>query len=234
MTAILSPDPASETVRKRYNRVAPLYDLEQAFGERLFVKKLRRELWSRVPSDARVLEAGVGTGINMQHYPTSASVTAIDISERMLERAKAHAELLGVDVELELMDAQHLTYDDDFFDVVVATFVFCSVPDPVTGLREARRVLRPGGQLLLLEHVRSENPVAGKLMDWLNPLVVRASGANINRRTVENVRLAGFEDVDVSSHLLNVVKIIEAHKGNVRGQSMAADGERPVVGLARE
>jgi len=212
MTAILTPDPAVETVRKRYNRVAPFYDLEQAFGERLFFRKVRRELWSRVPSDARILEVGVGTGINMSYYPHTARVTAIDISERMLERAKAHAELLGADVELKLMDAQHLTYNDDSFDVVVATFVFCSVPDPIAGLREARRILRPGGQLLLLEHVRSRNPVVGMLMDWLNPLMVRVSGANINRRTVENVRLAGFDNVEVGSHLLNIVKLIEVRK----------------------
>ena len=209
MTTIASADSAAETVRKRYDRVAPFYDLEQALGERLFFGRLRHELWARVPEGARVLEVGVGTGINLSYYPRAARVTAIDISERMLKRAKARADRLGVTVELSLMDAQRLTFDDASFDSVVATFVFCSVPDPVAGLREAGRVLRPGGQLLLLEHVRSENPVAGKVMDWLNPLVVRLSGANINRRTVENVRLAGFEDLSVSSYLLNIVKVIE-------------------------
>ena len=212
MTAISTPDPAVETVRKRYNRVARFYDLEQALGECLVFGRLRRELWSRVPNDARILEVGAGTGVNMAHYPKAASVTAIDISERMLERAKAHAERLERAVDLELMDAQRLTYDDGSFDVVVATFVFCSVPDPVAGLREARRVLRPGGQLLLLEHVRSGNALVGKIMDWLTAVVVRVTGANINRRTVENVRLAGFDNVAVGSHLLNIVKLIEARK----------------------
>src|SRR3990172_7168208 len=210
MTTIASADSAAETVRKRYDRVAPFYDLEQALGERLVFGRLRRDLWAMVPEGARVLEVGVGTGINMSHYPRDARVSAIDVSERMLRRARKRAERLGVPVELAQMDAQHLDFPDASFDAVVATFVFCSVPDPVAGLREARRVLRPGGQLLLLEHVRSENPLAGKLMDWLSPLVVRLAGANINRRTVENVRLAGFEGLSVSSHLLNIVKVIEA------------------------
>jgi phosphatidylethanolamine/phosphatidyl-N-methylethanolamine N-methyltransferase len=212
MTTIATADRAAEAVRKRYDRVAPFYDLEQALGERLLFGRLRHELWARVPEGARVLEVGVGTGINMPHYPPDAHVSAVDVSERMLRRARKRAERLGVAVELSLMDAQHLTFDDVSFDSVVATFVFCSVPDPLAGLREARRVLRPGGQLLLLEHVRSDNPVAGKLMDWLNPLVVRLSGANINRRTVGSVRLAGFEGPLVSSHLLNLVKVIEARK----------------------
>ena len=210
MTTIVSADPAADTVRKRYNRVAPFYDLEQAPGERLFVGRLRHELWAMMPEDARVLEIGVGTGVNMSDYPRDARVSAIDVSDRMLGRARKRAERLGVPVELAQMDAQHLDFPDASFDAVVATCVFCSVPDPVAGLREARRVLRPGGQLLLLEHVRSENPLAGKLMDWLSPLVVRLAGANINRRTVENVRLAGFEGLSVSSHLLNIVKLIEA------------------------
>ena len=75
---------------------------------------------------------------------------------------------------------------------MLATFVFCSVPNPVLGLSEVRRVVKPGGQVLLLEHVRSEQPALGTVMDTLNPVVVRVTGANINRRTVENVRRAGL------------------------------------------
>ncbi|HET8671356.1 MAG TPA: methyltransferase domain-containing protein, partial [Candidatus Saccharimonadales bacterium] len=87
------------------------------------------------------------------------------------------------------------------FDSVVATFVFCSVPDPVQGLREISRVTRPGGQILLLEHVRINRPVIGKMMDALAPIIVRLNGADINRRTIENIRIAGLwieqvEDLD--------------------------------------
>jgi len=201
---------AADTVRRRYNRSARTYDLMQALNERAAFARLRRELWHRAPPAGDLLEIGIGTGASLAHYPPRARVTAIDISENMLERARARAARAGVDVDLRLMDAQHLAFRDASFDAVLATCVFCSVPDPVAGLREARRVLRPGGQLLLLDHVRSDLPVVGRLMDLLNPLVVRATGANINRRTVENVRAAGFERLDVSSHMFGIVKLTEA------------------------
>lgn len=199
----------TETVRKRYNRVARFYDIEQTFMERGIAGRMRKELWTRVPA-GNLLEVGVGTGLNMRYYPAGSQVTAIDLSERMLARAKVKARKLNVAVNLAVMDAQHLDFAGGSFDSVVATFVFCSVPDPIEGLKEARRVLKPGGRMFLLEHVRSANRVAGKLMDVFNPVVVRMAGANINRRTVENVRAAGFADVDVSSRLFGIMKLIEA------------------------
>lgn len=201
-----------ETVRRRYDRAARFYDIEQAVGERLLLHSLRGDLWRRLPAADDVLEVGVGTGVNLGHYPPRAVMTAIDVSEKMLERARRRAEREGIAVDLRLMDAQDLAFPDESFDAVVATCVFCSVPDPVLGLREALRVLRPGGRLLLLEHVRSEQLAVGKVMDWLNPLVVRMSGANINRRTVDNVRAAGFDLVDVRRGFFGILRLIEARK----------------------
>jgi ubiquinone/menaquinone biosynthesis C-methylase UbiE len=99
---------------------------------------------------------------------------------------------LGTKVDLLQIDAQDLDFASDTFDAALATFVFCSVPDPVVGLTEMRRVTKPGGQILLLEHVRIDAPVVGPAMDAFDPLVVQVMGAHINRRTVENVRRAGL------------------------------------------
>lgn len=113
----------------------------------------------------------------------------------MLQRADKQAGNLRLRpiVVLHLGDVQQLDFTDGRFDSPAATFVFCSVPDPVLGLRELKRVVKPGGRVLLLEHMRSSNPFLGAIIYFLNPLIVRMMGANINRETVENVRKAGLE-----------------------------------------
>lgn len=168
----------------------------------------RKALWDG--ARGRILEVGVGSGKNMPYYPSGARVTAIDFSPRMLERAERRARRLGASVDLIQMDAQNLAFPDNSFDTVVTACVFCSVPDPVRGLREIRRVLRPDGNLLMLEHMRSELPLVGPAMDLLNPLVVGVVGANINRRTLDNIRAAGLQITSVEDLLLDIFRRIVA------------------------
>ena len=196
----------------RYDRIAPLYDLMEALIERWRFGNWRERAWSLV-TGPWVLEVGVGTGKNVSHYPPNVHITGVDLSDKMLDRARRRVERQGSPVMLFQMDAQALKFPDDVFDSAIATFVFCSVPDPILGLQEIARVVKPGGRIVLLDHVRSENPLLGRLMDWLDPLVVRLMGPHINRRTVKNVRRAGLtiervEDVGAGG----IVKLIVARK----------------------
>jgi ubiquinone/menaquinone biosynthesis C-methylase UbiE len=122
----------------------------------------------------------------------------------MLDNARRRVQTLNrVDDDLFVADVQHLDLPSGIFDTAIATFVFCSVPDPVQGLRELGRVVCPDGHILLLEHVRIDQPIVGLFMDMLAPLIVKLNGANINRRTVTNVRLAGLR----INHIMDLDKM---------------------------
>lgn len=216
--SVRSPDveqirEASGHTQRRYDFIARFYDLMELPVERLLFSKWRPMVWSRVEGPS-VLEIGVGTGKNIPYYPDSVTVTGIDLSRKMLEkgcrRAKEHADK---SIVLDLMDAQQLKFENNQFDEVVATYAFCSIPDAVAGLQEALRVTRPGGKLQLLEHVRSDKPGLGRLMDLLDGPLHYLSGVHIARETAENVEKAGWklrEDRKLSNN--GIFKYIHAVK----------------------
>jgi ubiquinone/menaquinone biosynthesis C-methylase UbiE len=189
--------------------MAFLYDFLEAPIERFRFATWRNRLRDKIIG-SRALEVGVGTGKNLPYYPEDVKISAIDLSTRMLERARRKASKLDLNVELLEMDVQNLEFPDQVFDTVFATFVFCSVPDPVAGLKELRRVCKMDGKLILLEHMRPGNSFLGFIFDLLNPLVVRMMGANINRRTMDYIHMAGWRIKEEEKLSSDIVRWIEA------------------------
>jgi ubiquinone/menaquinone biosynthesis C-methylase UbiE len=196
----------TEKIRRRYDRASKLYDFIEQPMEIMSLKKLRLDVTKDLKG--KVLEVGVGTGKNVPYYPDNVNITAIDFSEKMLSMARQKVKKFNKQAELICMDAQNMGFADNTFDMVFTTCVFCSVPDPVKGLKEIRRVCKPNGKIIMIEHVRSEKKVLGLVMDIFNPLTVNLYGANINRHTVENVQKAGFTKVNVTNLIGDVVKKI--------------------------
>jgi phosphatidylethanolamine/phosphatidyl-N-methylethanolamine N-methyltransferase len=154
-----------------YVKLANVYDL--IFGPTLHPGRLvARDRMGIQPND-RILEVGVGTGINTSLYPSNCHVTGIDLSASMLEKARERVARQGLrNVRLIEMDAASLTFDDDSFDIVYAPYLVSVVPDPVQVVREMRRVCRPGGKIIILNHFRSANPVLSRVERALSPFTV--------------------------------------------------------------
>jgi ubiquinone/menaquinone biosynthesis C-methylase UbiE len=189
-----------------FDGVSSIYDQGMRPLEWLIFGRLRRRLFPRVRGD--VLELAVGTGVNLPLYGPEARVTGCDISGEMLNWA-ARRHTRGR-VALVRGDAQRLPFTDGSFSAVTASLAFCSIADSAKGLAEARRVLHPGGRLVLLEHTRGSG-LGAWLTDLLHPLWHTWSReCHLNRETVESVTEAGFRVQKAERHALGIVRVIEA------------------------
>ncbi len=185
------------------------YDRGMRLLERLSLERLRRGLLRE--ARGAVLELGTGTGANLPLYGRDVQVTAIDVRPGHLAAAGRKARRAGMAATVVCANAQDLPYADAAFDTVVGTLVFCSIDRPEAALAEVRRVLRPDGRLLLLEHVRGLTPWSRRLTDWLHPLWFALQGeCRLNRETAATVAAAGFHLDHTASHGRGLLQIIRA------------------------
>jgi len=200
--------PTQEEIRRKYNQFAPWYDLAEALPELLGVQSLRRTLLQR--ASGQVLEVAVGTGKNLPYYPTTCQLTAVDVSLAMVARARQQADTLGLHVHLQVMDAAHLGFPDQYFDTVVDTLALCTFPDPVAVLCEMARVCRPAGHILLLEHGRSDRAWLGRWQDRRAERHARHLGCHWNREPLELVRQAGLRLITAARRFFGIFHLLEA------------------------
>jgi ubiquinone/menaquinone biosynthesis C-methylase UbiE len=196
--------------RRVWDKSAPSYDKQISFFEKIWFTGGREWLGQRV--QGQVLEVAIGTGRNLLHYPADVTITGIELSPAMLAIARQRALDLGREVDLGEGDAEHLAFDDASFDTVVCAFSLCTIPSPVTALREMRRVLRPGGRLLLVDHIGSAWPPVYAVQWLLERLTIRAAGEHFTRRQLPLVKAAGFQLVETERLKAGSVERVHAVK----------------------
>jgi len=194
---------------KKWDAISKIYEWNTFGAERRWAK-LKKRFYSQM-GDGKILFLAVGTGNDFRHFPEGKDIIGIDISPKMLEKAAPRAHSYNGTIELHEMDSRELTFADETFNQVFTACTFCSVPEPVDGLRELKRVLKSGGELRMFEHTASRHFPFRQILNIMNPLAEKF-GPSLNRDTVSNVEKAGFRIKQVSNIYLDIVKTIYAVK----------------------
>jgi ubiquinone/menaquinone biosynthesis C-methylase UbiE len=203
-------DRRAQRLRRYWDKHARNYDKQIAFWERRLFGDGRQWVCAQATGD--VLEVAIGTGRNLPHYPPGIRLTGIEFSPAMLELARRQAQQLGRKVDLRLGDAQALELPDASFDTVVCTLSLCAIPDERRAVAEMQRVLRPGGRLLLLDHVAAA-PRWVRAIQWLLERVTIPLGEeHLRRRPLLQVQAEGFEIQQRERAKLGIVERLAARK----------------------
>jgi len=196
---------------EKYSRIAKRYDLYEYPIELLLFQNLRVEAISY--AQGKTLEVGVGTGKNFPFYCSDIEITAIDFSPAMLRIAREKQKNIQIkQLQLHAMDVQALAFADNSFDTIISTFVFCTVPEPIVGLEELHRVLKPSGKAIFLEHMKSSYFMLNIFLYMMNFFSIRLLGTSMVRETQKNIELAGFTLQTVEHKLFDIVRLIIAKK----------------------
>jgi ubiquinone/menaquinone biosynthesis C-methylase UbiE len=197
-----------EVTRRKWDRAAANFDLMAGFGPEKRWEPYKRELFSNM-GDGEILFLAVGTGLDLRCFPEGKSITGIDISQNMLDQAEVRVSGYQGDMRVQQADVHDMPFADGQFDQVFTSCTFCSVPNPVQGLKALSRVLKPGGDLFMFEHTGSRLYPFKPMMNLMT-LLSRKVGPDMNRPTVENVIAAGYRLQKVTHVYLDVVKTIHA------------------------
>jgi ubiquinone/menaquinone biosynthesis C-methylase UbiE/predicted ester cyclase len=200
----------TERVRRIFDKQAPKYDKSMARFERLLFSGNRE--WACSQAQGDVLEIAAGTARNLPFYPEGARVTGVELSPEMAALGRKRAEDMGRQIDLRVGDAEALDFPDESFDTVVCTYGLCTIPDDAAAVREAKRVLRPGGTFLLAEHVRSPNPVVRTIQRALDPLAHHFGGDHLLREPLDHLAAEGFEVEEFKRSKAGWVELVSATK----------------------
>jgi ubiquinone/menaquinone biosynthesis C-methylase UbiE len=200
----------TERWHRYWDKHSRTYDREMRFFDRHLFGDSR--YWACGQATGQVLEVAVGTGLNLDAYPDDVTLTGIDLSDAMLDIARTRSTEVGRPATLRQADAHALPFDDASFDTVVCTFGLCAIPDHEKAIAEMTRVLRPGGRLILVDHIESSSRVARGVQRALEIVSVPLGGEHFLRRPLNHVRAAGFEVEQVQRFKLGLVERLVARK----------------------
>lgn len=192
--------------RAVYDRLASRYDWLMRPVERRYLSRLRAQTLAALPAKSRILEIGAGTGSNFEHYPHETRGVASELSGEMLKVAREKDRPTGV--HLVQTSAESLPFTDASFDAALATLVFCSVASPQKSFAELRRVVRPHGTVVLLEHVRPDGFLLGPVFDLLSIFTVALFDDHFNRRTADEARRAGLHVSSIERRAFGIINLI--------------------------